>query len=87
MIAAGKERIRVRLRPGADAEAVLAAAEEALGRPVEVLSRLRTAPVLSLMAARAELEALRRLPGVAQAEPEGRCELPPRPQKPRQERY
>ena len=78
-------RVRLRLSPGADADAVLAAAGEALGRPVEALSRLRTASVLSLMADRAELEALLRLPGVAQAEPEGCCELPPRP-TPRRER-
>ena len=80
-------RVRLRLRPETDAETVLAAAEEALGRPLGPVTRLRSVPVLSLSAGREELEILRRLPGVELAEPEGRCELPPRPRKPRQERY
>ncbi len=81
MSAPGAERFRVllRLAPDADADAVLAAAEESLGRSVEVINRLRTVPVLSVSAGRSELEILRRVPGVAAAEPEGRCELPPRP--------
>ena len=77
-------RFRLRLSPEADADTVLAAAEEALGRPLGPVTRLRSVPVLSLSAGREELEILRRLPGVELAEPEGRCELPP---KPRQERY
>lgn len=80
-------RFRLRLSPEADADTVLAAAEEALGRPLGPVTRLRSVPVLSLSAHPAEWETLRRLPGVESAEPEGRCELPPRPQKPRQERY
>lgn len=79
-------RIRLRLEAGADAETVLAAAREALGRPLGKVTRLRSVPVLSLTGDRAELEILRRLPGVALAEPEGRCELPPKPPKPHQER-
>ena len=80
-------RFRLRLSPEADADTVLAAAEEALGRPLGPVTRLRSVPVLSLTAESRELETLRRLPGVELAEPEGRCELPPRPRKPRQERY
>ncbi len=93
MTAAGCEmrndqiRVRLRLTPEADPETVLAAAEEALGRPLGPVTRLRSAPVLSFSADPGELETLRRLPGVERAEPEGRCELPPRPRKPRQERY
>ena len=79
-------RVRLRLSPEADADTVLAAAEEALGRPLGPVTRLRSVPVLSLSAHPAEWETLRRLPGVESAEPEGRCELPPRPRKPRQER-
>ena len=92
MTAAGCEmrndqiRVRLRLTPEADPETVLAAAEEALGRPLGPVTRLRSVPVLSLTAESRELETLRRLPGVERAEPEGRCELPPRPGKPRQER-
>ena len=74
-------RIRLRLEPGADAAAVLAAMEQALDRPIELRSRLRTVPVLSVLASRSELEILCGLPGVAKAEPEGRSELPPRPVK------
>ena len=79
-------RVRLRLRPESDAETVLAAAEEALGRPLGPVTRLRSLPVLSFSADPGELETLRRLPGGERAEPEGRCELPPRPGKPRQER-
>ncbi len=79
-------RVRLRLRGDADAEATLAAAREVLGRPLEPVTRVQTARLLSFTASRTELDALRRLPGVERAEPEGRCELPPRPGKPRQER-
>ena len=79
-------RVRLRLSREADPAAVLAAAEEALGRPLGKVTRLRSVPVLSLTAEPAELETLGRLPGVLSAEPEGRCELPPKPPKPRQER-
>ena len=82
----GQIRARLRLSREADPEAVLAAAEEALGRPLGKVTRLRSVPVLSLNAEPGELETLGRLPGVLRAEPEGRCELPPKPKKPRQEK-
>jgi hypothetical protein len=78
-------RVLVRLEQDADAEAVLAAAEEALGRPVEPLLRFRTAPLLTLRLTGAELERVRRLPGVKRAEPEGRLPAPS-PIRPGQER-
>ena len=83
-----EERIRVavRLAPEWDADTFLAAAEEALGHPVPVAQRLRTAPVLSLWLRRGELETIQTLPGVEQASPERKNQIPPRPPLPKQER-
>ena len=79
-------RVSVRLAQECDADAFLAAAEEALGHPVHVAQHLRTAPVLSLWVNSGELEMLRLLPGVERAEREGKSRIPPRPRIPRQER-
>ena len=79
-------RVTVRLAPEWDADDFLAAAEEALGHPVPVAQRLRSAPVLSLWLSCGELEIIQTLPGVERAVREGRSQIPPMPPLPRRER-
>ena len=78
-------RVAVKLRKDADADAVLASAEEALGHPVQLVHRLRSSPVLSLWLLQTELDTVRMLPGVERAAPEGRISLPPAPKRPEPE--
>ena len=79
-------RVSVRLAPHCDADAFLAAAEEALGHPVQLAQRLRGVPVLSLWLHSDELETIQSLPGVGRAVREGRSQIPPKPLSPRRER-
>ena len=76
----------VKLSPGADPDAVLAAAEQALGRPILKPRQVKGAGVLSFWANPAELPLWRGVPGVLRAEGEGSVPLPPRPVKQKAER-
>ena len=72
-------RVSVKLDAECDSQAFLTSLEETLGRPVRPVSWLKTARIFSLWLTRAELEKAGTLPGVLLAEPEGRAELPPKP--------
>lgn len=74
-------RVMLKLAPEADPEAVLAAAEKALGRPIDSVRQVKGAGVLAFPAVPSELALLRELPGVQKAEREGTASLPPDPVK------
>ncbi len=80
------DRIRaaVRLEPGMEPDAVLAAIEERLGRCPRQVWRLGGGRVLSLWIGRGELELIRQIPGVRSAQEEGKF-APPHPALPRRE--
>ncbi len=77
-----KIRVSVRLEDAAEKDAVLAAAEQALGRVPELVWRFREQPMLVLRLYADELDKLRQIPGVLRAEPEEAIPLPTRPGPP-----
>ena len=74
-----KIRVSVKLKEGCEPEAFLPKLEALLDRPVRPVRILKSARVLSLWMTGTELEKAGTLPGVLLAEPEGRAELPPKP--------
>ncbi len=78
-----KQSIRVVLKLAKDAETdlVLAAAEQALGRPITQLCWVRGAGVLSFPAEPGELQRLQTLPGVLRVGLDGCAQLPPQPRR------
>ena len=79
-------RVLLKLSPEAEPEAVLAAAEQALGRPIPQVRLVRGAGVMAFPAEPSELALLRELPGVQKAEREGTVSLLPDPVKHRWKR-
>jgi hypothetical protein len=79
-------RVRLTLEKSAEADQVLAAMEETLGRRVTVRQRLKTVPILSVELTGPELERVRAIPGIRKAEEEGSVSIPPKPMKRRESR-
>ena len=83
-----RKTLRVSIAPEkeTDADALVAALEDALGHPLEIVLRLRRSGVLSCRLAETELETVRSVPGVRCVQIERRAEIPPAPRPPRAER-
>lgn len=75
-------RVSLALERDVREDELLAALEEALGRPPELVWKLRGSRVLSCRMTAEEMETVRGLPGIRSVQPEQRADLPPRPRIP-----